>query len=442
VAGATESDAAGERAETERLTVDVAVVGAGLAGLTAAVTAARSGATVAVLDAGRPGGRARTATVDPGVVFNAGPRALYKGGAAARGLASLGVRWSGGMAPVRGSKASVGGAIHVLPGSPTELVRTGLLGARSKVQIGRLLSALPKWDAASVAGTSVSDWVDSFDLRSDAAALLHAVLRLATYVDAPAEMDAGAALAQLQMSLDCGVEYLDHGWQPLVDQLAGAVVDAGGAVADHRAVQALTRSADGGWILDTASGPVNAAAVVLATGTPAGAAGLCPVPLALDGIGQPATAACLELAVRGTPPTRFLLGIDEPLYLSEHAPPARLAPDGIGVVHVARYGATADAAVDKAQLQAHAAAAGIDPESILAERFLRRMVVMGGVPLAAAGGLAGRPSVRVDGADALFLAGDWVGDEGILADAAVASGVRAGELAAAARRSAPAVAAG
>jgi hypothetical protein len=67
---------------------------------------------------------------------------------------------------------------------------------------------------------------------------------------------------------------------------------------------------------------------------------------------------------------------------------------------------------------------------VVAQRFLHRMVVSGGVPSAAGGGVAGRPRVQVPGAQGLFLAGDWVGGEGLLADAAVSSGVLAGLAAA------------
>jgi hypothetical protein len=44
-------------------------------------------------------------------------------------------------------------------------------------------------------------------------------------------------------------------------------------------------------------------------------------------------------------------------------------------------------------------------------------------------GLAGRPGVAVPGAAGIYLAGDWVGPSGWLADAALASGQRAGTLA-------------
>ena len=44
------------------------------------------------------------------------------------------------------------------------------------------------------------------------------------------------------------------------------------------------------------------------------------------------------------------------------------------------------------------------------------------LPTAAAGGMAGRPDVAVPGLDDAFIAGDWVGTRGLLADAAIASG--------------------
>ena len=52
-------------------------------------------------------------------------------------------------------------------------------------------------------------------------------------------------------------------------------------------------------------------------------------------------------------------------------------------------------------------------------------------PQAASGGLAGRPGVAILGTDGVFIAGDWVGPDGLLADAAVASGRAAGVAAAA-----------
>jgi glycine/D-amino acid oxidase-like deaminating enzyme len=414
-------------------TFDVAVIGLGLAGLTAAITAARAGATVLAIDSGRAGGRARASTVEPGVVFNAGPRALYRGGAAARELSALGLTWRGGAPGTRGAAVRVGSERHTMPGTAGRLLRTRLLGTRSKVRVGWLLGTIGRTDPGALAGRSVADWVDGLRLAPDAVALVHAVLRLATYVDDPHRLDAGAAVAQLQLALGRGVEYLDGGWQTLVDQLTDVATTSGVTVRAHCGVRSL-RGGGGShpWVVDLGDTSVRSGAVVLAVGTPAAAAALSPVPLPTGGLGPPATAACLELAVRSGNAGPFLLGVDRPLYLSRHSPPARLAPPGVEVVHVVRYGVT-DAAADRDELWAHAAAAGVRPDDVVTERFLRRMVVCGAIPLAERGGLAGRPDTQVGGAPGLFLAGDWVGSEGLLADAAVSSGVRAGRLAATTR---------
>lgn len=481
----------GERTTTEHdrcSPVDVAVVGAGLAGLTAALTAARAGATVAVFDAGRGGGRARSTTVEPGVVFNGGPRALYRDGAAARELAALGVRWHGAAPTTRRTRLRIGEGTHQMPGTAWQLLRSGALGTRGTAQTAWLLGTISRRDPQALVGRSVAEWSAGLGLSPDARAMLLALVRLATYVDDPESFDAGAALMQLQLALGGGVEYLDGGWQTLVDQLVSSLagVDAGVdggirvgvdgrvgvGVHDHSRVRSIDRSATGErWTVRTDVGTTDASSVVVAAGTPAAASALSPVSLALDGSGAPVTAACLELAVRGPLHVAFLLGVDVPLYLSQHSPPAALAPEGISVVHVLRYGAIgsladpladpgagpatdagagapagaaaaaeagagaaagagAGAAAARAELWEHARRAQIDPADMVADRFLHRMVVSGGRPLAANGGLAGRPPVTVPGAPGLLLAGDWVGDEGLLADAAVASGVVAGRSAA------------
>ena len=59
------------------------VIGAGLAGLTAATTAARAGRRVVVVEAHTEGGRART-DERRGYRFNQGAHALYKSGEAWR----------------------------------------------------------------------------------------------------------------------------------------------------------------------------------------------------------------------------------------------------------------------------------------------------------------------------------------------------------------------
>jgi hypothetical protein len=59
------------------------------------------------------------------------------------------------------------------------------------------------------------------------------------------------------------------------------------------------------------------------------------------------------------------------------------------------------------------------------------MPVISSIPLAANGGMNGRPGVVFQDAEGLFISGDWVGSVGLLADAAAVSGRSAGEGAAA-----------
>lgn len=418
---------------TER--THVAVVGGGLAGLSAAVTAARAGASVVLLDAHALGGRARTTTVDCGAVFNSGPRALYRGGAAARVLRELGVDPVGGTPPQSSARVLCDGSVEVLPSGPLQLLRTRALSVRSKVAVARLLGTVPKLDATRFDGVTVAEWVHGRRLAADAAALTRAIVRLATYVDDD-ELSAGVAIRQLQLVLADGVTYLDDGWQQLVDALHDRATRAGVRIMAGSGASAVEREESSEcWRIRTAAGELRADAVVLAVGGPDAAEEIAPLHIDRSGLGGPATAACLELALRRPPEVPLLLDVDEPYYLSVHGPPARLG-DGVVVVHLVRYGAR-NHAEDREALWAHAARAGITPDDVVADRFLARMVVTGAVPTAAGGGLAGRPPVQPDPAATVYLAGDWVGDEGLLADASLSSGQRAGQLAASRHRARP-----
>ena len=135
---------------------DVVVVGGGPAGLTAGVTAARAGASVALLDARRLGGRSAVDRVGDtdAILFNRGPHAFYQGGAAASVLMSLGIRPTGGTAPVRGSWLyHDDGEFVLMPTGPTALLRTQALSIASKVRAGALLAGIGRIDAAALVRT-------------------------------------------------------------------------------------------------------------------------------------------------------------------------------------------------------------------------------------------------------------------------------------------------
>lgn len=410
------------------------VVGAGIGGLLAAIAAADAhpSGRVVVLDPHPPGGRGR---VDDrgGFRFNRGPRALYRRGPAERALRSVGVATDHGGTPhLGGAIALAGGRAHPFPGGALSSARTSLLSAREKLEVARAVAALWRADEAETDGRTVSDWLDDRRLAGRARGFVEALVRVASYANAPDSFAAGPALAQARMGMRPGVRYLDGGFQSLVDQLE-AIADARGVRIVPVGARAVVPEATSVRVL--ADGMSwEATSVVLAVGGPEAAAALLPDrPASWGELAPPVTAACLELGVRGLPAHRFALGIDEPTYGSTHAPPADLAPPDHAVVHLMRYRPVEDplpVEQQRARLDAVARHMGIEPSMVVEARFLPRMVVTGSLPTAGTGGLAGRPPVAVDEHPGVLLAGDWVGSEGLLLDAVAASAMEAGRLAA------------
>ena len=415
-------------------TKPVAIIGGGLAGLTAAVWLARAGTPVTVFEKARHlGGRALTENRH-GFYFNLGPHAVYTKGAAARILCELEIDFSGRVPALAGGYALAGGAKHTLPMGFASMLTTGLLGLPAKLETAKLFSTIGKLDAQALQGVSVRDWLDQTLHQPQTRRVAEAFLRLSTYANAVEQLSAGAAISQLQLALAGGVLYLDGGWQTLVDKLRAAAEQAGarfvtGArvtqVEHHGAVQAI-RLADGQRL------PV--AAAILAT-SPIEARMLLAdgAPHVWARTPAPSKLACLDVALQRLPDPRALfgLGIDRPLYFSVHSATARLAPAEGALIHVAKYlgNETADAHANERELEGVLDLLQPGWRSVLVERrFLPSMTAANALVTAAQGGYDGRPKADASGIRGLFLAGDWVGNEGMLADASVASGKRAAEL--------------
>ena len=92
------------------------------------------------------------------------------------------------------------------------------------------------------------------------------------------------------------------------------------------------------------------------------------------------------------------------------------------MVHVMKYLTSADADTSESELEGVMDI--LQPgwrEHLVAKRFRPSLTVTHLLPSAKAGGLSSRPMSRVPHVSGLFRVGDWVGPEGMLADAAFAS---------------------
>jgi hypothetical protein len=196
---------------------------------------------------------------------------------------------------------------------------------------------------------------------------------------------------------------------------------------------ATVRFADGGSHL--------AAAVILAVG-PADAHRLAPSVASLRraaDLARPVRSLCLDLGLSQLPARQRTraLGLTRPLVLSVHSAAARLAPPGGALIHVIRYLGDGERAgardFDELERFADLVQPGRRAVEVARQR-LAGIIVANDYPRADRGGLAGRAGTNVPEHGNLFIAGDWVGPEGFLGDAAAASGTAAGRGAAARAR--------
>jgi phytoene dehydrogenase-like protein len=240
--------------------------------------------------------------------------------------------------------------------------------------------------------------------------------RVSTYSHAPDIASADMVVGMMQRAMTSGVRYLHGGWQRIVDGLADGL-------RFHQAPVTSVCSDAGQVVVECGeSQRVVAAAAVIAVGTPTATAAM--LGRGPFDVGPPVEAACLDLVTSRPADPGLLFGVDEPLYLSDHSVSATLAPEGLHVVHVARYlapGEHRDPELSRMELEQHAARAGLDAGAIVDGRYLHRMTAVGGLAVARNGGLRGRPGVDDSGVAQVYLAGDWVGARGHLLDAVVAS---------------------
>ncbi len=400
---------------------DLIIVGGGIAGLAAATWCARDGLRVALLErANVLGGRART-DLQAGYAHNLGGHALYVDGHAARGLRELGVEWRGAPPSAGGILGIARGQLHRFPAGLLSMIATDLFGFAAKIEAARALATLVRTDAEPLRDVPWSEWLARIAPRPEVRDAIASIARVTTYANSPDRASAGATIAQIRRGVSPGVLYLDGGWQTLVDGLERAAVAAGVRLVRMAPVVSIVTA--GGTVhgVNVASGErVAGRAVLLATG-PATARALLGHPT-LGGDLVATRAACLDLGLASLPrPGRLVaFGLDEPTYFSVHSAVAHLAERG-ATVHVMKYldpDEPEDAARAEAELEQ--VADRVQPgwrDRVEVRRFLPSLVASNA--LVAVG--TRRPAVDGTGVSGAYLAGDWVGEEGMLADSAIAS---------------------
>ncbi|RBY77259.1 FAD-dependent oxidoreductase [Geodermatophilus sp. TF02-6] len=374
---------------------ELVVVGGGLAGLVAAVTAAEAGADVRLLEAHpRLGGRARS-TPAP-FVANDGPHVLYADGPAWAWLSRRGLT-----RPSRRLSFSAAGGIRFR--------RDGRLRAAPPAGLLRLLAGRAR---TAPVGTDFRSWVAGV-LGDEAAAAASSFAGVVTYTADPGRLSAAFVWERLLRVTNPtgGPRYLVGGWAALVDRLADHARGLGVRIEVGSPVPTLP------------DGPT-----VVATSLPA-VRTLLGRPLATPAVGG--STMLLDVVVERRRGDAFIVSdLDEAGWLEgfSRVDPT-LAPAGCVLVQAHRpLREGEDRAASSAALEEFV---GLGVPGWRGRTVWRRdAVARGRTGALDLPGCTWRDRPGIDQGDDVFLAGDEVAAPGLLAEVSVASAVTAATAAA------------
>ena len=417
--------------------LDVIIIGGGLAGLTTATLLARSGKAVTLFEQSSKeiGGRARTTVID-GFHFNQGAHALFLSDAGDSVLKEIGIPYTGGIAA---SKAYliIGGKKHEVPAEYSRL--SGKSNESSGESIdSQFFNSLAKIDFSELENVTVQEWLDKNIHDKNFAEIVKTLVRLNTYGNDPDIQSIGSALRQIYVATRSGDMYVDGGWQTFVDGLLTATKNANARIIMGKKAMEVKRADPSGWLITLSDKTQVSAKIVVMAAGPKEIYSLFDDnerPEVLSKAAKeakPIRLVCLDVALSSLPDkdTLFALGIDRPLYFSVHSAHAKLAPGGGALIHVAKYlGNSIEPKPREDQPELEEVLDLLQPgwrQVLVKKRPLPNMVVSNALVTAAGGGLAGRPDPKI--ADNLYIVGDWVGKEGLVSNASFASAKRAARL--------------
>lgn len=417
---------------------EIAVVGGGLAGLATAVLLARRGRSVTLFEQeAEVGGRARTQRIGR-FLFDLGPHVIYPAGHASTILRDLGLRFGMGFRPRMPIQVVRGDERHKLSWKLCSLLGAHALKLPARLEALMTLRRLAGTDPKTIADQSLQDWLASNGTHSEFFHLVRGMIRLYSYCDDPSQQSAGAYVQCARLAMDRGPFYVDGGWQVLVDGLLRAAQEAGVTVSVDATIDRV-EPVRGGRMVHIADGKGHSARVVVLAISPAAAARL------LDedegsrlkrwvNDTTPTKVACLSLGLDRLPDPDALLAfaVERPLVLSVHSSMATLAEEGCALIHAVKClpaGPPGDPNDDQRELETFVDV--VQPgwrQSVIERRFQPCITVANAMAKACHGGPRGRPGPAVPETRDLYVVGDWVGSEGMLADASLASAKRAAKL--------------
>lgn len=405
----------------------VIVIGGGIAGLTAACYLARAGVGVMLFErASQLGGHAATRRED-GWAFNRGAHALYPGGAASAAFRELGVSYRYGTPTA--TFVLQHGHFWPLPSSALTFVRARL-GPRDTLELIRVFAALPRLRAWSLASISVQTWLEHTVQRPRIRALIAGLAQPFVYSTALDLVSAEVFVDKLQRVVQHPVQYIEGGWQSLVDSLRQQAERAGVQISPGTRVAAVEHNDGRAHGIRLTNGRFLPAAGVIIAMRPQAAVKLLEKSAPLRALVEelvPAHVACLDVALAGLPAPKHpvVFDLNQPRFLTTQSLYARVAPQGGTLISAFKQldpRKPIDARANERDLEALIDAIQPHWRTALVKRsFLPQIEAVGALPLARTNGFAGRPKSQVPGLANCFLAGDWVGDEGFLVDASVAS---------------------
>ena len=352
--------------------------------------------------------------------------ALYLTDASDSILKEIGITYTGGIPAGKGYLIS-GGKKREIAGDYSSLLS-------GKNDGSQFFISPTKIDFSQLESVTEQEWLDKNIHDITDAEIIKTILRLNTYANDPDTQSIGPVLHQIYVGSQAGVMYLDGGWQTLVDRLLTIAKNSNARIVMGKKAIRVKRTDSSGWqVLLEDKTEVSAKIVVIAAG-PKDAYSLFDDnerPEVLSKAAREAKPIRLDVALSNLPDkdTMFALGVDRPLYFSVHSAYAKLAPKR-ALLHVAKYlGTSIEPKPREDQLELEGFLDLLQPgwrQVLVKKRPLPNMVVSNALVTAADGELCGRPDTKI--AENLYIVGDWVGKEGLLSNASVASAKYASQL--------------